>query len=122
MMREMISLMIGDKGEPFIGYFSREHSISSEVCQALTAREMSLKRTLSVRYGPSNDRVRLTNVTFRDVYRILATRVLSLGVLKEDDNREASKEEKEEGSPSLFRKHLRHNPDVGYDATVWKNV
>ena len=113
MMRETLSLIIGDKGEPFMGYFAGEHSISSRACQALTAMEMSLKRTFAVQYGPLNDGVELTRVTFCDVYRILATRALSLGALRRDDNMEASREEKKEGSPSLFRKHLRQNRDVG---------
>ena len=122
MMRETVSLMIGDKEEPFTGYFAREHSISSRACQAPTALKMSLKRTFTVQYGPLNDGVELARVTFRDVYRILATRALSLGALRRDDNMEASREEKRGGSPSLFHKHLRQNREIRHDVAVWKNV
>jgi hypothetical protein len=83
---------------------------------------MSVKRTSNVQYGPSSDGVELTKVTFRDVYQKLAARVLSLGALRRDDKKEASREEKEEGPPFLFRKHLRRNRDVGYDVTACKNV
>jgi hypothetical protein len=64
---------------------------------------MPLKSTFAVQYVPLSDGVELTTVTFRDAYRKLATRVLSLGALGRDHNKEASRKRKKKVHLPYFR-------------------